>query len=224
MKTTQQNKSTANLPSRGAFFPTSQLAPRSLAVYKLIPLTQGKFAIVDADMFEYLSQWKWHIKKGPNTYYAVRNEGKRPNRKKILMHRQVMNCPTGKEFDHINHKGFDNRRINLRICTRLQNSQNRLCMPNQYKGIYWNKQAKKWHSRIGVNNKRIHLGYYDSEIKAVKAYDAKALELFGKFAHINFPTASPARIISYKERIRKSGSRMLPRVVMLRDNLKNADP
>ncbi len=43
---------------------------------KLIPLTQGKFAKVDAKDFEYLNQWKWNYSNG----YAIRKETIAPNR------------------------------------------------------------------------------------------------------------------------------------------------
>lgn len=30
---------------------------------KMIPLTQGEYAIVDDDMFDYLNQWKWYAQR-----------------------------------------------------------------------------------------------------------------------------------------------------------------
>jgi hypothetical protein len=85
---------------------------------KLIPLTQGKFAIVDAEDYERLSKYKWHVDKGDSTYYAARGiVGKN-----FRMHREILNAPEGLVVDHRNHNGLDNRKKNLRLCTRSQNN------------------------------------------------------------------------------------------------------
>jgi len=42
--------------------------------YGLIPLTQGKFAIVDAEDYDWLSRYKWYATKAKNTFYACRVE------------------------------------------------------------------------------------------------------------------------------------------------------
>ncbi len=158
---------------------------------KLIPLTQGKYAIVDDSDYEWLSHWKWHTFKGHKTHYAVRQTGLRPQ-KSILMHRLISNPPNGLEPDHINHNGLDNRRANLRLCTRTQNLQNaraRQGGTSRYKGVSWDKWGKlkkQWRADIQINKKRIHLGYFENEIEAAQKYDQKAKELFGEFAYTNF--------------------------------------
>ncbi len=153
---------------------------------KLIPLTQGQFAIVDADDYEELSRYKWHVNKGGRTYYA-RSQKKG---KDIKMHRLIMGAPKGLFVDHINHNGLDNRKQNMRLCTRLENIRNQLPRrggSSQYKGVGWHKKTKKFVARITYKGKRTSLGYYDDEIEAAKAYDKKAKELFGEFAYLNFP-------------------------------------
>lgn len=155
---------------------------------KRIPLTQGEYAIVDDEDYEWLRQWKWFAKRDKNTFYAARLTGKWPKQKTIRMHRQILNVPSNFEVDHVNHNGLDNRRCNIRICTSAQNHHNQLPYKNhssQYKGVYWSKAKKKWHSSIHSNRKRIHIGYCNNEIDAAKAYDAKAKELFGEFALTN---------------------------------------
>jgi hypothetical protein len=96
---------------------------------KLIPLTQDKFAIVDPKDYDQLGQYKWYAKKGGNTYYAARGvrvykDGKYVGVKQILMHRVITNAPAGMMVDHRDHNGLNNRRSNLRLCTREQNAQN----------------------------------------------------------------------------------------------------
>jgi len=155
---------------------------------RLIPLTQGKFAIVHAEDYEWLSQYKWcALKTHDNKFYAVR----RKNNKTIIMHRQIMNAPAGLVVDHIDGNGLNNRRTNLRICTQAQNIHNsrpRRNRSSKYKGVFWNKTNKKWIVTIHKGDKRIYLGGFDDEIEAALAYDRKATELFGEFAYLNFKT------------------------------------
>jgi hypothetical protein len=158
---------------------------------KRIPLTQGKYAIVDDGDYKWLSQWKWYAVKSYNTYYAVRAYS-RSCRKPIYMHKLILNPPDGFKSDHRNNNGLDNRRQNLRICTNSQNSQNKRAGQSgtsQYKGVYWHKQGKRkkrWVASIMTNYKPIHLGYFQNEIEAARAYDKEAKELFGEFAYTNF--------------------------------------
>ena len=161
---------------------------------KTIPLTQGKFAIVDDEDYEELNKYKWHAIKDDHTYYAARTVylgGGRKNRKRriIQMHRQILQALPEQQIDHKNGNGLNNRRCNIRFCTHSQNQQNQRAQKSKsskYKGIYWHKRDKKWATMIQYNKKRIHLGYFDNEIKAAKAYDKKAKELFGEFANCNF--------------------------------------
>ena len=152
---------------------------------KLIPLTQGKFAIVDAEDFDQLSQYKWQAKKDKTTFYAVRSE----KGTTIKMHRQILNAPKGLCCDHKNHNGLDNRRSNLRLCTNAQNQYNqrpRNSGSSRYKGVCRQRGRKRWQAEIGFEGRLIHIGCYDYEIDAAIAYDDMAVELFGEFACLNF--------------------------------------
>jgi len=153
---------------------------------KLIPLTQGHFAIVDASDFEWLNQYKWHVKKDKNKYYAESQK----NGKNIKMHRLITCAPEHLFVDHRDHNGLNNRRWNLRLCTRAENMHNQ--RPQQggtskYKGVCRNKRARKYVSQIGMNGTRKTIGYFDDEIEAAISYDLKAMELFGEFGYLNFP-------------------------------------
>ena len=154
---------------------------------KFIPLTQGKFAIVDADDYEHLNKYKWcAFKSYNNKFYAVR----RKNNKTIIMHRQIMNAPAGLVVDHIDGNSLNNRKTNLRICTQAQNIHNsrpRRNRSSKYKGVFWNKVNKKWSTTIHKGDIRIYLGGFDNEVEAALAYDRKAEELFGEFAYLNLP-------------------------------------
>jgi len=154
--------------------------------FGLIPLTQGKFAIVDAEDYDRLNQDKWYAGKCKNTYYAGRVEGG----KTIKMHREIMHAPKGVLVDHINHNGLDNRKSNLRLCTHAQNCYNQQACAtgtSKYKGVSWHKSNSKWSARIRCDRKFYNLGEFDNQMEAAMAYDDKAVELFGEFAYLNFP-------------------------------------
>jgi len=156
---------------------------------KLLPLSQGKFAIVDAEDYDQLSQYKWTAAKSPNTFYAVRSVRGR----QIRMHRLITNAPKGLVVDHRDHNGLNNRKENLRLCIRSENARNQRPQAgrsSKYKGVCWHKTQKRWHARVHSNGVTYHLGSFKSEIEAAKAYSKKARELYGQFAHLNFPKDS----------------------------------
>jgi len=86
--------------------------------------------------------------------------------------------------------GLNNRKSNLRLCTRKENARNsRPCLggASRYKGVCRHKATKKYAARIEVDVKRYSLGRFDDQIEAAVAYDIKAKEFFGEFAYLNFP-------------------------------------
>lgn len=55
-----------------------------------------------------------------------------------------------------------------------------------YKGVSWNKFAKKWSAHIKINTKKKHLGYFHRAVDAAREYNAKAIEFFGEnYAELN---------------------------------------
>ena len=54
-----------------------------------------------------------------------------------------------------------------------------------YKGVSFHKWHNKWHAKIGYQNKRHHIGYFLNVKDAARAYNNKAIELFGEFALLN---------------------------------------
>lgn len=152
---------------------------------KKVPLTKGKFAIVDDGDFDYLSQWKWWINCG----YAVRAITKNGAKKYIFMHAVICNPPDGYSVDHINRDKLDNRRKNLRVCTTSQNACNiGLSKKNTsgYKGVTRFADKDKWGAQIVINQKHIFLGLFDTKEDAAKAYDDAAKKHHGIFAWLNF--------------------------------------
>jgi hypothetical protein len=168
---------------------------------KKIKLTQDKEAIVDDDDYGVLMEHKWCAHKQVNgKFYVARSSPRDSNgkQKTIRMHRQITNAPKGMYVDHINGNPLDNRKENLRICTNQQNGMNRGKQNNNtsgYKGVRYvkkkknmiNEYSKPWGAEIMHNQKRVFFGYYKTKEEAARAYDKKAIELFGEFAYLNFP-------------------------------------
>lgn len=178
-----------------------------------IQLPRRVTAIVDDDLAQELGRYKWHLyflprSDGSCKVYAkttISTPGKRiPD--VIPMHHMVAGRPpAGLVVDHINGNTLDNRRENLRIATRTQNSQNSqkhlvAGAKSGYRGVHptfrTSSGETRWRARIRLNGVITHLGYFYSEVDAAKAYDQKAREMFGSFARLNFPEEGehPARV------------------------------
>ncbi len=157
-------------------------------LFEAIPLTQGKFAIVDKEDFPWLNKWKWYYKDG----YAARNSkgnSRKIKRTTIRMHREIIKAEKGQDVDHINLDRLDNRKSNLRICNNFGNARNRCKYANNtsgYKGVYFEKESNKWKAQIVFKNKKINLGRYTNPREAAIVYDIAAEQLFKEFANTNF--------------------------------------
>jgi|HubBroStandDraft_2_1064218.scaffolds.fasta_scaffold00039_36 hypothetical protein len=165
-----------------------------------IPLTQGKFALVDADRFAELNEFTWFAAKATKSgeLYACRGivENGRSLRTQSL-HRQVLDITDpGIHVDHKNGKTLDCRRNNLRVATRSGNGANRRKFrthkgqkwSSKYKGVTFRPtEGNRWLAMIRFNDVRHRIGLFDDEIDAAKAYDAAARNNFGEFACLNFP-------------------------------------
>lgn len=102
-----------------------------------------------------------------------------------MFHRIVMHATQQQCVDHINRNRADNRKQNLRYCTRTENSQNRARRSTNTSGVigvYYDKHRHKWAANIVHNKKRIFIGRFDSKQDAIKARLVKEMELFKEFA------------------------------------------
>jgi len=128
-----------------------------------IPLTKGKFALIDKDDFDFISRFKWHIhSKG----YAVKAG---INHSKCFMHKLIMNTPDGMVCDHINRDRLDNRKSNLRNCTKSEDLKNRT-PKHGMAGITYRKDRKVWQSQICIDGKTKYLGTFRDKLSAYKNY------------------------------------------------------
>ena len=149
-----------------------------------IPLSKGKFALVDDDAPESITKHKWCF----NGRYAVRFITNKENgkRKVIKMHREIMEASKGIQVDHINQNKLDNRKSNLRFATPKDNARNRGVRQTSYTGFKGVTVKKnRFVARITANGKNMFIGSYKTPEEAALAYNQKAVELFGEFAFVN---------------------------------------
>ena len=163
---------------------------------KLIPLTRGKFTMVDDEDFAWLNRFLWHASEGQKTWYAcmmVYSKTARGKREQSLlpMHRLLyFGAP---QVDHINSNGLDNQKLNLRHATSQQNNRNRRKMlkgaSSKYKGVSIDNERGLWLAQIrtGAPGHKRRIGRFKTQVAAARAYDNAARLHFGEFALLNFP-------------------------------------
>jgi len=149
-------------------------------------------AVIDDADWDLISPYKWYAwksRKGTGVYNALRNIA-RPQHGTARMHVEVARRKGIVGLvDHINGNGLDNRRGNLRLATTAQNMA---AAPfyhsiSGYRGVVLAKASGRFRALIKSNQKQIVLGTFDTAEEAARAYDQKALDLWGSFARTNFP-------------------------------------
>lgn len=164
-------------------------------------LTQEQITTID-DIDVDLTEFSWYAAfqrtYGDNGAYMAQR-GVRINGRQVtqLLHRVIMGRILNKKlerYEQVDHKDLNtlnNCRSNLRLATPLQNSHNRGKRKDNrsgYKGVGWRSDKQQFQSRIRVNGKLLHLGYFDDPIPAARIYDMAAIKHFGEFASVNFST------------------------------------
>jgi len=140
----------------------------------------------------------WNSKHaGKEAFTSIGNHGYRTgtlNQKRLLLHRVAYFKQTGKWpthlIDHINGNKLDNRWCNIRNVNAAQNVYNRKSFGEtcDYVGVSWNNALKGYMARVHYNGKSHYCGFSkDDPEKVARRRDAKAKELFGEYACLNFP-------------------------------------
>lgn len=154
---------------------------------KIIKAYHGQEIMIDDENFDFLNQFVWKVIKKMKTYKDVQSTH---FGKIVRMSRLIMKITDPKIFiDHIDGNTFNNQKSNLRLATPRQNSRNigkrKGNYTSKYKGVNWNKVKNKWDSRIATDHGRVHVGYFDNEIDAAKAWNNAAVKYHKEFARLN---------------------------------------
>ena len=107
----------------------------------------------------------------------------RKNGTQEKIHRIILNP---KEcVDHINRNTLDNRKINLRVCSRKENNRNRGISINNTSGttgVYRNKASSTWDAFVWIDSVQKYLGSYVTKEEAIKARRLAETERYKNFA------------------------------------------
>lgn len=154
-------------------------------IYLSGKVADGKRVIVDDNMYDDLSRYKWHLSYG----YAIRGSMHRGKRTKLLMHRYINKTPGHMGTDHINGNKLDNRKCNLRSVTPSQNQRNISWWRSNttgYRGVQIShRKSNPYRAVIYIDGKRISLGNFPTAIEASNAYSSAARIYHGEFSYIN---------------------------------------
>lgn len=145
----------------------------------------GDMFLVDTEDVNLVSQYTWCIKNKTKKDYRLvsLSDGKMK-----FMHRLIMGVEDSSiVVDHVNHRQFDNRKSELRICSSIENSYNTSLSKNNTSGKNGVSKMNngKYRAYIFQNYKQIHLGVYDTLEEASAARDRASILLYGEFANIN---------------------------------------
>lgn len=135
--------------------------------------------LVDQDVYEKLRTRSVSISSHGYARTGINGSGEPLE----YLHRFIMGSPKGKVVDHINRNRLDNRRVNLRICEQKENLWNTQAVLEGYKGVYENEFS--WIAQVMANGVIHHIGSFETQEEAALAYNRKALEVHGQFAHLN---------------------------------------
>ncbi|MGA2069954.1 MAG: AP2 domain-containing protein [Sedimentisphaerales bacterium] len=159
--------------------------------YRRIELGEGEWTIVEPRDYYRFGQFRWSIGGRGRNIYACRTVRMGDGKTKMaLLHREIMEAPSGLLVDHKNGDTLDNRRVNLRLATHAENTQNRRKTQSktssQFIGVYFEKRSGRWAAKIKNQGRCVWLGRFESEAEAAHAYDAAAKKYHGEFARLNF--------------------------------------
>jgi hypothetical protein len=158
-----------------------------------VPLSKGKFAIIDDDDFELISKYKWSATEPDHrrSIYARTNikgdDGKYYTER---MHRLVLglNKGDGKIVDHINGDGLDNRKSNLRISSHSDNAANvstHRGNKSGYKGVSFLNDRGYWRTEVRRNRLNVYRSSSRCIHLAALKYNDNAVRVHGISVWLN---------------------------------------
>jgi hypothetical protein len=146
---------------------------------KEIPLSKGRFTLVDDEDYPNLMSHRWYLERDGNHYYVIHRPQTNGKKHRVCIHNVILGEPPENHIvDHIDGNPLNNQKSNLRFVTRRQNSQNRHQKKTSiFPGVYWNKRSNRWHAKIVIDGVKHNIGYYRSEVEAFNGYCSKLKEI-----------------------------------------------
>lgn len=173
----------------------SQKQTIRIALAKVIKHRNGTVLIDEEDYERAISEgWSLYpFRTETNAYVQICRWNRTTKKQEKMRLHQFILGGRGQIICHLNGDGLDCRRSNLSFGTAKQNAcsyrKKRKGASSKYRGVYINNGGgKRWSSQLWDGKDFIHLGRFNDEEEAARAYDKEASKRFGKFAHINFPT------------------------------------
>jgi hypothetical protein len=151
-------------------------------IWECIPGYEGYYLISNKGVLKSIKNGRDKIrktamtKKGYLTYALSKDNVKRNFRAHQLVAMAFLNhnpCGMLSVIDHINNNKLDNRLENLRIVTsrdnhyKVKNGLN----TSEHKGVHFDKDKRKWRAQTTINNKRKHIGFFETEEEAINSYN-----------------------------------------------------
>ena len=157
-----------------------------IEIFKDIPGYEGMYQVSNLGNVKSLKYNKERVLKqctDSNGYYHVTLCGL--INKKIKIHKLVAmvflgHKPCGYEIvvDHINNIVTDNRVENLQLISNRENcSKDKIGFTSKFIGVFLRNGSDKWISSIKIKGKTKHLGRFNTEIEASKAYQNELKKL-----------------------------------------------
>lgn len=154
----------------------------------LLLSNSSEVSIVDKDDYYRFRGFNWKLK---DDGYVITDSSISAKRRgiaaKLRLHRLILGIEDGPDVDHINGNKLDNRKCNLRRCTRSENLRNRI-KSKDVRGVYLRtgKKYSHWFSVIQLPNskpkKQKYLGSFKTRKEAAQAFIKASLELHGEFS------------------------------------------
>ena len=168
-------------------------------------INSSRVALVDAEDYDIVKEYVWweHFPKTSDRLsyaYGTRLPRQRKGETIVKMHRLILGLGRATPLvDHIDCDGLNNQRANLQIISAAQNAQkarfDHARNPKKRHSTYRGVSFLGWHGRflayVNCDGRREYLGYFDTAEEAARARDARARQLHGKFARLNFEDDPP---------------------------------
>lgn len=165
--------------------------PCTVIAYKMVKIEGEKTyqeidVLIDEEDADWVCQYRWRVDINGYIVRGMRN--KKGKYYLLRLHRQIMKRHgllkyhdywENLEVDHINHNKYDNRKINLRVCTPDENKRNRSSKNGENRGIQ--QTPRGYRVTIYVEGKAIYIGTFPNLKLAKHYYNLAGSQLHGEF-------------------------------------------